>query len=331
MPHDNSPSASASVIICTYNRCESLGLTLESLCRLDTPRGFAWELIVVDNNSNDATKQVCERFAAKLPVRYFFEARLGKSTALNRGIAESAGDLILFTDDDVNVDKHWLLAIADGAKRHPAAVFFGGKVLPDWEAPPPKWVIENLDWLHINVHVDKGQTEAPIKDFLKSGDMPFFVGANMACRKEVFRSGLSFREDIGPAGSDHSMSGNLRGEEIDLEERLLAMQAVGIYLPSAVVYHRHPAHRQTERYVRKYYFGGGVAEIRRSQQCPVGRYWFGAPRYLWKRLAVNSAKYVLTRPWAQSRTWLSAEKAMASTWGAITECRRLSSHDVAGN
>jgi glycosyltransferase involved in cell wall biosynthesis len=42
-----------SVIICTYNRCESLERTLKSFTEISVPEGSVWELILVDNNSKD--------------------------------------------------------------------------------------------------------------------------------------------------------------------------------------------------------------------------------------------------------------------------------------
>jgi glucosyl-dolichyl phosphate glucuronosyltransferase len=312
-----------SVIICTYNRAESLRRTLQTCCDLVIPAGVTWELLVVDNNSNDHTKQVCESFTGKLPIRYLFESRPGKSNALNRSIQEANSELLLFTDDDVELDKNWLQAYAEASTRHPTAAFFGGKVLPKWEGTPPRWAVENLAWLDTNVHIDRGEQELPITDLMKTGDMPFFVGANITFRRECFGHDLRFQEDIGPTGADHTVSGNFRGEEIDIEERLLAQGHVGIYVPSSVVRHYHTLARQTESYVRKYYFGAGVASVRLTKNYPDGCYWFGTPRYMWKRLILSVAKYLCTRLWAKSRTWLAAEKTMACTLGAICEHRRL--------
>ncbi len=79
------------VILCTYNRCRSLTKALESVAASQLPGSIKWEVLVVDNNSNDQTHEVvgevCRRFPDRF--RYMFEAKPGKSHALNAGF-ESA-------------------------------------------------------------------------------------------------------------------------------------------------------------------------------------------------------------------------------------------------
>lgn len=315
----------ASIVICTHNRAAKLQRTLRVLADMAVPREAAWELIVVDNNSTDATRSVCDSYRSTLPVAYIFEPRQGKSIALNRGIAEAQGALLVFTDDDVDVDRHWLAALLEAARRYPDASFLGGKVLPLWESEPPRWILEHLGRLHTNVHVDRGEREGCVTDFMQNGEPPFLVGANLAIRPSALSTRYRFQEDVGPQGSDRLGQGNVRGEEINLEERLLAAGHIGIYVPQAVVYHRHPPERQCERYVRKYFFGSGISNVRLSGEQVPGLYWFGAPRFYWKIFVVSAFKYLLTRPWAPSRTWLRAEIRMASSLGSICECRRRSS------
>ena len=102
-----------SIIICSYNRCESLEKVLESVQGLNCPPGASWETLVVDNNSSDATKATVERFVGKGrgDIRYLFEGRQGKSHALNTGIERAAGQILAFTDDDVLFDPDWLVRI----------------------------------------------------------------------------------------------------------------------------------------------------------------------------------------------------------------------------
>ena len=79
----------ATVLIATYNRAGLLDETLSSLRALHVKAGRLWDVIVVDNNSTDDTRAVIERQAGDFPVplRYLFEARQGRSSALNAGIA----------------------------------------------------------------------------------------------------------------------------------------------------------------------------------------------------------------------------------------------------
>ena len=83
-----------SIIICTCNRGNSLKQTLISIGEMSVPSDISWELIVVDNNSTDATAEVIEEFAREsgLNVRYVFERNQGLSHARNAGI-KLTGDL----------------------------------------------------------------------------------------------------------------------------------------------------------------------------------------------------------------------------------------------
>ncbi len=106
-----------SVVIATYNRAADLRDTLASLASL-RPDG-PWEVIVVDNNSTDATREVVEQAARTFPVqlRYLFEREQGRSPALNTGIRAAHGDIIVTTDDDVRVPVDWLNRAAAGLER----------------------------------------------------------------------------------------------------------------------------------------------------------------------------------------------------------------------
>ena len=99
-----------SVILCTYNRCESLTRALESVAASQMPDSVDWEILVVDNNSKDRTRAVTSEFCLRHPgrVRYLFEAQQGLSNARNAGIHEARSEIIAFTDDDVTVEPTWL-------------------------------------------------------------------------------------------------------------------------------------------------------------------------------------------------------------------------------
>jgi glycosyltransferase involved in cell wall biosynthesis len=306
-------SPAVSVIICTYNRCESLRKTLQTCCALEVPAGLAWELLVVDNNSSDATNQVCQSFTSDLPIRYIFERAQGQSPARNHGVRESKGSLLLFTDDDVNVDHRWLAEIWGVASQHPDAAFFGGKVLPEWESPPPRWLLEHsVELAGVAMHYELGDRPR----FLASGESTFF-GANMAFRREAFDKGASFDENLGLKGNDPT-----RSEETDFMQRLGSIGFKGFYIPEAVVYHRNPRSRMTERYVRQWFIGYGITEVR-CGEVRLDHCWFGTPPHAWKAAVLSCAKYLATRWTRASAVWLPAEIRMATSWGVIKESRRL--------
>ena len=100
------------VIVCTYNRCQNLASCLHALARQERVGGIHWEVLVVDNNSSDDTRQTVERLGRELPikVRYAREPQQGLNHARNCGVANSQGTHFTFVDDDIRVGPQWLAA-----------------------------------------------------------------------------------------------------------------------------------------------------------------------------------------------------------------------------
>src|SRR5713226_240915 len=86
------------VIVCTYNRCRILADTLANVDASEMPSSVTWEVLVVDNNSTDQTREVVCDFHRRQPerFRYLLEPKHGKSYALNAGIATAGGAGIAF-------------------------------------------------------------------------------------------------------------------------------------------------------------------------------------------------------------------------------------------
>lgn len=99
-----------SVVIATKDRAAYIQRALESFAKQIGPPSF--EVIVVDNGSTDATREVVERArdAQQFPVTYVYEAQPNRGAARNRGIAVATGHLILFCDDDVYAPPGFLAA-----------------------------------------------------------------------------------------------------------------------------------------------------------------------------------------------------------------------------
>ena len=113
-----------SVCICTYNRCQGLRSALESVLGQQAD-GVRFEVIVVDNNSTDETKQVVDGFVRRghSNLRYSFEGRQGLSHARNAAIAVARSPLVAFTDDDVPVARDWVSTIKRAFDEHPEAAW----------------------------------------------------------------------------------------------------------------------------------------------------------------------------------------------------------------
>jgi glycogen(starch) synthase len=146
-----------SVIVNTYNRAESLALTLEGLRFLDHDD---FEVVVVNGPSTDATDDLLARHRGVVKALNCPERNLSMSR--NIGIAGAAGEIVAFIDDDAYPDPGWLTAL-ERAFEHEEVAAAGGPVLdhtgwtfqvwrsfatrfalPRWEQvqePDPSWLL----------------------------------------------------------------------------------------------------------------------------------------------------------------------------------------------
>jgi glycosyltransferase involved in cell wall biosynthesis len=294
------------VILCTYNRCQSLARALESAAALELPPQAEWEVLVVDNNSKDETRSLIQGFCERYPgkFRYLSEPQPGKSHALNAGIRAARGDVLAFMDDDVKVDPEWLrnltATLEDG--RFAGS---GGRILPEWTCPPPPWLpVQERYGLAPLAMFDLGPEAADLEE------PPF--GTNMAFRRDVFEKYGGFRTDLGPRpGSE------IRNEDTEFGRRLLAAGERLRYEPSAVVHHSVPDNRLRQQYFLKWWADKARADIR--EHGTSGAKWFaaGVPLVFFRRLVVWSVRWaVATNP---ARRFASKLKVWA-TVGAIKEC-----------
>jgi glycosyltransferase involved in cell wall biosynthesis len=94
-----------SVVIATYNRRDTLEVTLACLCRQTLPAD-QFEVIVVDDGSTDNTRAMVEALIGRVPyrLRYFHHANRGPGATENRGIREASADLVLMIADDIHAE-----------------------------------------------------------------------------------------------------------------------------------------------------------------------------------------------------------------------------------
>lgn len=305
-----------SVIVCTHNRSASLRRLLESCRQLVIPPEVTWELLVVANACTDDTHTMASSFQKTLPLRLLEMPEPGKSAALNQAVQAAQGSVLLFTDDDVTVDPHWVAAYWNAACSHPSDAFFGGPVIPEWEdGEPPRWVSDNLNLdLLIVLRVDHGT-----QPFLIS--RPCFVGANMAARKQLFTSGSVYDERIGPKGTTKTADNKVDGEEIVLQRQWINHGLAGRYVPAAVIHHYHPVNRLTEGRLRLSHTGKGIREVRLGL-VKYRRMLLGAPFYFWRLWFTGLLQYAVARCCGPSRAWVTAEMKFSYAWGVISESRK---------
>jgi glycosyltransferase involved in cell wall biosynthesis len=184
------------VLIATYNGARTLPEVLSTYCALEPPDG-GWKLVIVDNGSTDHTKEIIAAFRHRLPLAYVHEPKQGKNAALNTGLSNISGDLVVLTDDDVLPRSDWLRHLRVAANSEPSYAIFGGPILPKWELPAEDWI---LTW------VPRGPTFSLLKPFNEGPINPRLIfGPNMVVRTGIFESGYRFDEGIGPKGSNYAM------------------------------------------------------------------------------------------------------------------------------
>jgi glycosyltransferase involved in cell wall biosynthesis len=175
-----------SIAVCTYNHSRSLAGTLESLSATRVPEGWEVELLIVDNASTDDTAQVIQSFMPQngLAVRYLHEPNQGQCFARNTALAESRGDIILFTDDDVRVPADWIKPMCARIMSGEADAVAGGiRLAPHLERP---W----MTWLHKGVWAST--------EYLDDRDPESLIGANMAFSRTVLSKVPGFDTELGP-------------------------------------------------------------------------------------------------------------------------------------
>lgn len=237
-----------SVVVCTVNRSACLRRMLTSLREAVIPDHLSCEFIVIDNNSVDDTQAVLNEIGnqSDSTVRCVFEDKMGISHARNRGIREARGEIIAFTDDDVIVDKHWIQRIDSAFKEHDDAACVGGRILPIFEIPKPKWLKSKL-YMFLGL-LDHGDSPAYL-------DVPDIWGANFAVKSEMFKKYGLFDSKLGRRpGKLYS------GEETEFLWRLKSGGEKLLYYPLSIVYHYVPAHRMSKNYLRKWRFDQGELE-----------------------------------------------------------------------
>lgn len=230
-----------SVVICTRNRARLLGNLLETFARQTAPSD-RFEVIVVDNASQDDTRAVTEKWAAeRANIRYLHEAEIGLSPARNTGWRAAAGTYVAFMDDECRVPDGWIESLLDIIEeRSPEAV--GGGYGACYSTPKPDWFKDSYRSFDL---CDEPRA---------MGDNEYLRGGNVCIRKDLLEELEGFGAEFGMQGNSVSY-----GEETDLQRRLLEKhpEALLLYHPVLDVLHEVRPEVMTLRFRAKSLFGYG--------------------------------------------------------------------------
>ena len=242
------------VIICTYNRAKYIGALLESIAKNDLEKK-AYEIVLVDNNCTDNTREICEAFATAhkdVNFRYVIEPEQGLSAARNKGILEAKGDLLVYVDDDALVDTWYLTTICDYMSAHPEISAVGGPIIPLYETAEPKWMTRF--------------TKELLCGYLYFGDQVrtfpgkrYPGGGNAAYRAEVFKLVGLFNTNLGRKGN-----GLMGSEEKDIFDKMSARGMRFMYLPKMILHHIIPQKKLEADYFNRLTRQIGMSERQRT-------------------------------------------------------------------
>ena len=231
-------------------RPEDLARCLTSLEQLRYPR---FEVLLVDNRRRPPDDDPLPRLVAASPhVRVVRETRPGISAARNAGLAAADGEVVVFTDDDVQVDPGWLAAFGRRFALDPRLEAVTGLILPAELESPAQLYFEryyggfsgertfapltltsghgSVGRARVTVRDAAGR---PVREFALYGIGAYGAGANMAFRRDLLLGRGGFDVDLGTGTP-------ARGGE-DLAALIDVLWDGGTlgYEPAAVVHHRH--------------------------------------------------------------------------------------------
>lgn len=272
------PALRASVVIVGYNSAEFLGRCLESLLANDVPAS-AYEVLVIDNASGDATVAIAEAFRGRFPhltvVRN--DRNVGFPAAVNQAASLATSPVLVLLNPDTTVEASWLrelLAPLDGVS---SVAVVGSRVV---NGDGPGLYAAALEILYGGVcvvHEGDRRTDA-------------VSGCALAVRLDVLRRIGGFAAEL-----------FLYGEDLDLGHRVRAAGYRIAYAPRSVVH--HSAVRRDRASTRAYMY---YMARNRTLVC--------VRNYRWKRLYLLADVFVLF-PLTAATEWMrSHAKGPALGW-----------------
>jgi len=221
-----------SVVVATRERPQSLAACLDSLARIDYPN---YEIIVVDNDPVTSVTASLVRGRAEENLQYTCEPRRGLAAAHNHGLEQARGSIVAFTDDDVILDRKWLIEIARGFGAAADVACVTGLIMPAELQMQAQLLLE------AHGHFGKGFEQRLVNCGASRPADPLFPftvgklgsGANMSFSKDRLCELGGFDPAIG-AGTAARGGDDLAG--------FFSVLAAGyslVYQPTAVAWHRH--------------------------------------------------------------------------------------------
>ncbi len=229
-----------SIIVPVYNRPDEVDELLGSLAS-QTVSDF--EVIIVEDGSQQPCKDVCDRYAGILPLHYHCKANSGPGESRNYGVDRARGDYVIILDSDVVLPEGYLAAVDDELRRQPCEAWGG----PDASHPTFTPVQRAISYSMTSFFTTGG-----IRGGKKKLDKFYPRSFNMGVRRDVYQTLGGF-------------SRMRFGEDIDFSYRIVEAGYQPRLFPQAWVWHK----RRTD--FRKFFrqvYNSGIARINLEKRHP---------------------------------------------------------------
>lgn len=283
-----------SVVIATYNRVASLERLLASVHNAKGLESISVQLLVVDNGSNDRTAELLKTEKEKRhPYRFHVlrELNRGKSYALNRGLNEATGRIIMIIDDDVVIDP-WALKKHLECYELTSYDAVQGRVLPGLDVQGKSADLERIREYNIPV-IDYGESIRDVRGL---------TGTNMSFRRELVERIGGFDVRLGPGASGFS-----EDTEFSLRVRKAGFK-IG-YTPHAIVYHELDPGRYGRAYNRDVQYRKGFSRSLYRHDSILFK--------VFPDLLANCCRYGIYRLFGLTQKAYKTEGRMMKCWGYL--------------
>lgn len=219
-----------SVLITTYNSASVLGACLDSIFQQDYPRV---EIIVVDNDSTDGTRDVLKRAGERVRV-FYNEINMGFAAAQNQAMAQARGDWLLSLNPDVILSPNFISRLVAAGEADPRIGAVCGKLLR-WrpgEAAERTQIIDStgIYFLKNLRHLDRGSDELDRGQYEREEYVVGATGAAALYRRKMV-------EDVSVEGEFFDEEFFAYREDADVAWRAQLMGWKCVYTPRAVAWH----------------------------------------------------------------------------------------------
>lgn len=222
------------VVIPTTGNSKTIFRTLSFLKKCKIPHCLN-KTIIVENGPNPKGDTLLSDLTQVLNPQYIYVAEANKSNALNVALKAVNDGLVVFFDDDIRIHEDTLMAYGQALDEGLSGCFFAGPIGVDYEALPYAWLVPHLPPSAKGWHLG---------DERKAFMTPDGMGANWA----AFVSDL---KEVGPFDSQKGPGSGARGQETDMQVRLINHGKKGLYLPDAKVWHYVPVDRSSPSWLLK--------------------------------------------------------------------------------